>query len=55
MEINIFNTQIPITVKVKEAQSMGETINVYDKFSPASVAYTKFTEELMKYVGDVRG
>ena len=55
MEISIFNTQIPITVKVKEAQSMGETINVYDKFSPASVAYTKFTEELMKYVGDVRG
>ncbi len=54
-EYNIFNSKMPTTVKIKEAQSYGLTINEYDKTSPASIAYNSFVNELLKYVGDIKG
>ncbi|MBR1453092.1 MAG: ParA family protein [Lachnospiraceae bacterium] len=51
-EHNIFSSKIPTTVKIKEAQSFGLTINEYDKNSLATIAYNNFVDELLKYIGD---
>ena len=54
-EYHVFDSEIPATVKIEEAQAMNETINYYDKSSSGSIAYTNFTDELLKIVGDIRG
>lgn len=54
-EYYVFNNEIPSTVKIEEAQALNETINYYDKNCSASVAYTNFTDELLKIVGDIKG
>ena len=53
-EYYIFDSVVPATVKIEEAQAMKTTINYYDNASPATKAYIAFTDELLKIVGDVK-
>ena len=54
-EYYIFDSVVPATVKIEEAQAMKTTINYYDNTSPATKAYIAFTDELLKIVGDIKG
>jgi chromosome partitioning protein len=44
----VFTTIIPRNVKLSEAPSFGEPINIYDIKSTGARAYEKFTKELIK-------
>lgn len=45
--IRVFDTQIPISVRFKEAPAAGESILVYASSSNGAMAYRQFTEEVM--------
>jgi chromosome partitioning protein len=46
-KIRVFNTLIPITVRLKEAPAAGESILTYDSNSIGAIAYRSFTKEVM--------
>ena len=46
-EINIYDTEIPISVKVKESQAVGMPISEYEKNNKVAVAYSSFTDEYL--------
>lgn len=46
--IKIFNTQIPIAVKVAESSMEGKSIFSYDKNSKVASAYYEFSKEVME-------
>lgn len=46
--IKIYNTVIPMGVKVAESTIEGKSIYAYDKKSKPAVAYENFTEEVLK-------
>lgn len=43
-----YKTMIPRSVKLAEAPSFGEPVIYYEKYSKASFAYKKFTDEFLK-------
>ncbi len=43
-----YKTMIPRSVKIAEAPSYGEPVIYYEKYSKASFAYKKFTDEFLK-------
>ncbi|MBQ9228063.1 MAG: ParA family protein [Eubacterium sp.] len=43
-----YKTMIPRSVKIAEAPSFGEPVIYYEKYSKASFAYKKFTDEFLK-------
>ena len=43
-----YKTMIPRSVKIAEAPSYGEPVIYYEKYSKASFAYKKFTDEYLK-------
>jgi len=43
----VFNTVIPYSVKVQDAQKLGLSVTEYDKNNPVSIAYKKFVKELI--------
>jgi chromosome partitioning protein len=45
---NVFKTMIPRNVRISEAPSHGMPIQYYDQGSPGTVAYNKFTKEVVK-------
>ena len=45
--IRVFDTQIPVSVRFKEAPAAGESILTYASSSSAATAYRQFTEEVM--------
>jgi len=45
--IRVFDTQIPISVRFKEAPAAGESILTYASSSSGATAYRQFTEEVM--------
>lgn len=46
--ITVFDTMIPLSVKVKEGQAIGKTIGEYSKENPVTKAYSFFTGEYLK-------
>lgn len=46
-EIDIYNTEIPISVKIKESQAVGMAISEYEKNNKVAVAYSSFTDEYL--------
>ena len=46
--VNIYNTQIPISTKIAEATSQGESIFSYDKGSKSAEAYFNFSKEIIE-------
>lgn len=47
----LFPTVIPRSVKVSEAPGFGEPINYHDKYSKATDAYRRLTEEMIERIG----
>ena len=45
--VNIYNTQIPISTKIAEATSQGESIFKYDKNNKSADAYFNFSKEII--------
>ena len=45
--VKIFNTQIPVAVKVAESTSQGKSIFNYDKNSKVASAYSEFSKEVL--------
>ena len=45
--VNIYNTQIPISTKIAEATSQGESIFRYDKNNKSADAYFDFSKEII--------
>lgn len=45
--VNIYNTQIPISTKIAEATSQGESIFLYDKNNKSADAYFNFSKEII--------
>lgn len=46
-ELKLFRTAIPTTVRMDEAALMNQPIHVYDHTSPAALAYTELTKEII--------
>ena len=46
--VNIYNTKIPMGVKVAEATAFGESIFKYNKNNVVAQAYKLFAEEVLK-------
>lgn len=44
----VFNTLIPRSIRLSEAPSFGQPINIYDPLGPGSLAYNKFAEEVVQ-------
>lgn len=49
LNVNIYNTLIPRNIKIAEAPSYGQPINVYDPKSKGSLAYKQFAKEVINY------
>lgn len=47
-KIRVFDTVIPVSVRLKEAPAAGKTILSYDSSSPGAVSYRQFTKEVIK-------
>lgn len=47
-KIRVFNTIIPVSVRLKEAPASGKSILSYDSSSPGAVSYRQFTKEVLK-------
>lgn len=45
--INIFKTEIPVSVKAAETGMIGKSIFAYDKYSTVAFAYEKLTDEVI--------
>ncbi|MCP1110919.1 ParA family protein [Ohessyouella blattaphilus] len=45
--IHIFNSQIPMGVKVAESVSQGKSIYAYKAYSPVAIAYESLTKEVL--------
>ena len=47
-KIKVYNSVIPIATRVAESTTEGKSIYAYDKSSKATIAYEKFTEEVLQ-------
>ena len=53
-DVKVFNTVIPLSVRVRESQAAGKTIAEYENKNAAAVAYALFTDEYLKEYGEDR-
>lgn len=47
-QLNVFDTVIPSSVKMKESQSMKVSIKTYDQNNAVAKAISSFTDEFIK-------
>lgn len=52
LEEKIFETLIPRSVRLAEAPSYGQPINIYDEKSAGAVSYAALADEILKANGD---